>query len=190
MYCCSVAKSCLTLCDPVDYSILSSPVFHYLLEFARIHVHWVSDVIETPHLSTSFPASGSFLMSQLFPSGGQSIGVSSSASVLPMNIQGWFPLRLTGLISLQSKGLSRVFSNTTVQNTRHLFSIILGAILNSKITIKKHKNLKNVVPSSGSLRELLRNKKVEGPLFHPQLETWTLDDSSFCPLHVRAHRWP
>ena len=63
----------------------------------------------------SFPASGSFPMSQFFPSGGQSIGVSASASVLPMNIQDWFPLGLTGLISLQSKGLLRVFSNTTVQ---------------------------------------------------------------------------
>ena len=65
----------------------------------------------------SFPASGSFPMSQLFASGVQSIG--ASASVLPMNIQGWFPLRLTGLISLQSKGLSRVFSKTTVQ--KHQF---------------------------------------------------------------------
>ena len=64
----------------------------------------------------SFPASGSFQMSQLFTSGGQSTGVSASALVLPMNIQDWFPLGLTGWISLQSKGLSRVFSNTTVQN--------------------------------------------------------------------------
>ena len=63
----------------------------------------------------SFPASGSFQMSQLFVSGGQSIGVSASTSVLPMNIQDWFPLGWTGWISLQSKGLSRVFSNTTVQ---------------------------------------------------------------------------
>ena len=63
----------------------------------------------------SFPASGSSLMSQLFASGGQSIGVSASTSVLPMNIQDWFPSGLTGLISLQSKELSRVFSNTTVQ---------------------------------------------------------------------------
>ena len=63
----------------------------------------------------SFPASGSFQMSQLFTSDGQSVGVSASASVLPMNIQDWFPLGWTGWISLQSKGLSRVFSNTTVQ---------------------------------------------------------------------------
>ena len=66
-----------------------------------------------------FPASGSFQMSQLFTSGGQSIGVSASASVLPMSIQDWFPLGLTGWISLQSKGLSRVFTSTTVQ--KHQF---------------------------------------------------------------------
>ena len=67
----------------------------------------------------SFPASGLFPVSQLFASGGQSIGASASASDLPMNIQGWFALGLTGLVSLQSKGLSRVFSNTTVR--RHQF---------------------------------------------------------------------
>ena len=67
----------------------------------------------------SFPASGSFQMSQLFISGSQSIGVSASTSVLTMNTQGWFPLGWTGWISLQSKGLSRVFSNTTVQ--KHQF---------------------------------------------------------------------
>ena len=67
----------------------------------------------------SFPASGSFPMSQFFASGGQSIGVSASASGLPMNIQDWFPLGLTGWLSLQSKGLSRVFSNTTVR--KHQF---------------------------------------------------------------------
>ena len=67
-----------------------------------------------------FPASGSFPRSQFFTSGGQCIGVSASASVLPVNIQDWFPLGLTGLISLQSKRLSRVLSNTTVQ--KHQFS--------------------------------------------------------------------
>ena len=70
-------------------------------------------------LLQSFPASGSFQMSQFFTSGGQSIGVSASASVPPMNIQDWFPLGWTSWISLQSKGLSRVFSNTTVQ--KHQF---------------------------------------------------------------------
>ena len=74
-----------------------------------------------PHLllPSIFPASGSFLMSQLFASGGQSIETSASASDLPKSIQGWFPLRLTGLISLLSKGLSRVFSSITVQ--KHQF---------------------------------------------------------------------
>ena len=69
---------------------------------------------------SSSPASGSFQMSQFFSSGGQSIGVSASASVLPMNIQDWFPLGWTGWITLQSKGLSRVLSNTTVQKHQFL----------------------------------------------------------------------
>ena len=85
-----------------------------------------SSVIPFSHLQ-SFPASGSFQMSQLFASGGQRIEVSASASVLPMNIQDWFPLGWTGLIKLQSKGLSRVFSNTTVQ--KHQF---FGAQLSSQ----------------------------------------------------------
>ena len=71
-------------------------------------------------LLQSLPASGSFQMSQFFTSGGQSIGVSASASVLPVNILDWFPLGWTGWISLQSKGLSRVFSNTTVQKRQFL----------------------------------------------------------------------
>ena len=74
-----------------------------------------SSVIHFSSCLQAFPASGSFPRSQIFPSGGQSIGVSASASVLLMNIQGWFPLGLNGLISLHSKGLSRVFSSTTVQ---------------------------------------------------------------------------
>ena len=80
----------------------------------------------------SFPASGSFQMSQLFSSDGQSIGVSASASVLPMNIQDWFPLGWTGWISLHSKGLSRVFSNTTVLK-HQLFGTQLSLYSNSHI---------------------------------------------------------
>ena len=91
-HCCSVAKFVWLFCNPMKYSMPNSPVLHYLLEFAQIHVHWVSDAI--------------------YPWGGQSIG--ASATVLPVNIQGWFLLGLTVLIFLQSKGLSRVFSNTTV----------------------------------------------------------------------------
>ena len=80
----------------------------------------------------SFPASGSFQMSQLFSSGGQSIGVSASASVLPINTQDWFSLGGTGWISFQSKGLSRVFSNTIVQNYQ-FFGIQLSSQSNSHI---------------------------------------------------------
>ena len=123
----SVAQSCPTLCDPMNCSTPGLPVHHQLLESTQTHVHWVSDAIQPfqssvvsfyscPH---SFPASGSFQMSQLFASGGHSIGVSASISVLPMNTQDWSPLGWTGWISLQSKGLSRVFSNTTVQ--KHQF---------------------------------------------------------------------
>ena len=98
------------------------PVHHQLLEFTQTHVHQVGDAIQPSHplLSPSPPAPNhsqhqSFPMSQFFTSNGQSIGVSATASVLSMNIQDWFPLGLTGWFSLQSKGLSRVFSNTTVQ---------------------------------------------------------------------------
>ena len=83
------------------------------------HPTILSLVIPLSSCLQSFPASGSFPISQFFASGNQSIGVSASASVLPMNIPDWFPLGLTGLISLQFKGLSRVFSNTTVQ--KHQF---------------------------------------------------------------------
>ena len=75
-----------------------------------------SSVVPFSSSLQSFPASGSFPMSRLFTSGGPSIGASASAAILPMNIQNWFPLGLTGLISLQSKGLSRVFSSTTSWN--------------------------------------------------------------------------
>ena len=80
----------------------------------------------------SFPASGSFQMSQFFTSGGQNIEISASASVLPLNIQDWFPLGLTGWISSLSKGLSRVFSNTTVQSINSLvLSFLHGPTLTS-----------------------------------------------------------
>ena len=85
----------------------------------RCHPIISSSVVPFSSCRQSFLASGSFPMSWLFPSGGESIGASVSASVLPVSIQDWFPLGLTGLISLQSKGFSRVFFNTTVQ--KHWF---------------------------------------------------------------------
>ena len=115
----SVTQLCLTLCDPMDCTTPGLPAYHQLPELTQTHVHWLGDAISSsviPFSSClqSFPASGSFPLSQFFESGGQSIGASASASVLPMNIQDWFPLGWTGWISLQSKGLSRAFSNTTV----------------------------------------------------------------------------
>ena len=113
---------CLTLCGPMACSMPGS-VHHHLPEFAETHVHWVSDAIQPSHpvftfssLLQSFPASESVSVSWLFASGGQSIRDSASTSVLPVNIQGWFSLRLTGLISLQSKGLFSIFSSTIIQN--------------------------------------------------------------------------
>ena len=119
---CSVSKSCLTLRDPMDCSMLGFPVLRYLPEFAQTHVLWVCDAIQPSHLlSPPSPAlnhsqhPGSFPVSRFFKSDGQNTGASASATVLPMNIQNWFPLGLTGLISLLSKGLSRIFSSTTVR---------------------------------------------------------------------------
>ena len=121
----SVAQSCPTLCDPMDCSMPGLPVHHQFPEFTQTHVHWGGDAIQPPHpLSPSYYAFSHFQhqffpVIQLFTSGDQSIGASASASILPMNIQGWFPLGLTDLISLLSKGLSRVFSSTTIQ--KHKF---------------------------------------------------------------------
>ena len=124
--CCSVAKSHLTLHDPMDCSTPGHPVPHHVPEFALVHVHCISGAIQPSHpllpsspSPQSFPASRSFPVSRLFASNDQSIGASASVCVLPMSIQGCFPLGFTGLISLQSKGLTRVFSNTTVR--KHQF---------------------------------------------------------------------
>ena len=88
-----------------------------------------SSVVPFSSCLQSFPASGSFPVSQFFTSGGQSIGASASASIVPLNIQDWYPLWLTGWISSQSKGLSRIFSNTTVQKHRSfLYSLTLTSI--------------------------------------------------------------
>ena len=112
---CSVAQSCLTLCNPMDCSTSVSPgVCSNSCPLSRwCHPTISFSVTAFSFRLQSFPASGSSPMCRLSTSGGQSIGASASASVLPMNIQGWFPLGWTGWISLLSKGLSRVFSNTT-----------------------------------------------------------------------------
>ena len=98
----SVTQSCPTLCDPMDYSTLGFPVHHQLLELTQTHVHWVGDAIQPSHpllLPSIFPSirvsSNESVLCIRWPS----IGASALASVLPMNVQDWFPLGLTGLIS-------------------------------------------------------------------------------------------
>ena len=119
--------SCVKLCDPMNNSMPGFPVLHHLPEFAQTHVHWVGDAIQPAH-----PLSSPLLLPSIFPinrvfSSESALcirwpkyGASASASVLPMNIQDWFPLGFNGLISLLSKGLSRIFFSTTVW--RHQFS--------------------------------------------------------------------
>ena len=121
--------------NPMDCSTPGFPVLHHpevcpsSCPLSRwCHPTISSSVILFSYCLQSHPASGSFPMSQLFASGGQSIGTSASVSVLPMNTQGWFPLRLTGLISLLSKGLSRVFSSITV-GKHQFFSAQLSVIV-------------------------------------------------------------
>ena len=123
-----VTQSCLTLCDTMNRSTPGLPVYHQLPEFTQTHVHWVGDAIQPSHpLSSPSPPArlnpsqhqGLFKWVSSSHEVAQSIGVSVSASVLPVNTQDWSPLGWTGWISLQSKGLSRVFSNTTVQ--KHQF---------------------------------------------------------------------
>ena len=126
LYISSVAQSCLTLRPHrLQHARLPCPspspraCTNLSPSSWWCHPTISSSVVPISFCLQSFPASGSFLINQFFTSGGQSIGVSASASVLPMKIQDWFPWGLTDLISLQSKGLSRVFSNTKVQ--KHQF---------------------------------------------------------------------
>ena len=117
----SVTQSCPTLCDPMNHSTPGLRVHHQLLEFTQTHVHRVGDAIQPSHpLSSpsppvpnpscpqSLPASGSFPMNQLFAWSGQSIGVSASASVLPMNTQDWSPFRLSLILSFTTKATVRI----------------------------------------------------------------------------------
>ena len=122
----SVAPSCLALCDPMDCRTPGFPVHHQLKAYSNscslswwCHPTISSSVIRFSSSLQSFPALGSFPMSQFIASGGQSIG--ASASVLPINIQCWFPLGFIGLIFLLSKGLSRDLSSTTVQKYYQFF---------------------------------------------------------------------
>ena len=132
-------QSCPSLPDPMDCSMPGLTVYHQLPEYSNsCPLSWwcrptiSSSVVPFSSCLQSFPASGSFQMSQLYISLGQSVGVSASASILPKHIQDWFPLGWTDWISLLSKGHSRVFSNTTVQK-HQFFGTQLSSQSNSYI---------------------------------------------------------
>ena len=136
---CSVSQSCPTLgSHGLQHTKLPCPSPSLGICSNSCPLGWwchptiSSSVVHFSSHLQSFPASGSLPKSQFFTLGGQSIGASASASVLPMNIHGWFPLGLTGLISLQSRGLLRVFSNIVVQ-THHFFSAQPSVWSNSHI---------------------------------------------------------
>ena len=137
--CYSATQSCPTVCDPMNCSMQGFPVLNQVPELTQSHLHWVGDAIPPsgPLLYTSPPAIivpriRVFLINWLFTSCDQSTGTSASASVLPMTIQDWVPVGWTGWISSQSKGLSRVFSNTTVQK-HQFFGTQLSSQSNSHI---------------------------------------------------------
>ena len=119
--------SCVQLFNPMSCSTPGSSVLHYLLEYAQTHIHWVGDTIQPSHLLwPPYPLPSVFPRIRVF-SNESALCITwteywALASVLPMNIQGWFPVGLTGLISLQSKELSRVFSSTIIPNYQ-FFSI-------------------------------------------------------------------
>ena len=124
----SVTQSCLTLCDPMDCSMPGIPVYHQLLELTQTHVHWVGDAIQSSHpLSSPSPPAlnlcqhqGRFKWVSLSQQLAKVLEFQLQQSILPMNIQDWFALGWTGWINLLAvQGLSRVFSNTTVQ--KHQF---------------------------------------------------------------------
>ena len=131
--CCSVAQSRWTLCDHMDCSTPGLPVPHHLPKFAQVHVHCHPAISSSDALFSFCPqyfqASGTSPGSRLFISGNQNTWALASASALPMCIQSWFLFRLTGLISLLSKGLSGVFCSTTVW--RHQFFSVLPSLWSS-----------------------------------------------------------
>ena len=135
-YCCSVAQSCLILCDCSTQASLSFTISWSLLKFTCIELvmpssHHILCHALLPCLQ-SFPVSGSFTRSQFFTSGGQNIGVSASAWLHPMNIQDWFPLGLTGWISLQSKGLNSLLQHhSSKASVMMAFSFLYSPILTS-----------------------------------------------------------
>ena len=189
----SVTQSCLTLCNHMDCSTPGLPVHHQLPELHQTHVHPVGDATQPSHLSSipfssclqSCPASGSFPVNHFFESGGQSTG--TSASIVPMNTQDWSPLGWSAWISLQSKGLSRVFSNTTVEK-HQFFGAQLSLCSNSHVNtwpLENHHSIGSPAtsPHHGSIPSHLIsvNLGVDERAYEQQ-ETFL---SFYCPYHLK-----
>ena len=152
--CCSITQSCLTVCDPMDFSSTPGfPVLHYLPEFAQTLVHWVGNAIQLSHPLSPLSPPGDLAQHQgLFQwvSSLKQVAkfvVSASASVLPMNILDWFPLGWTGWISFQPKGLSRVFSNITVQKHQFFSAQLSVSLSNHLILCRPLLLLPSIFPS-------------------------------------------
>ena len=173
------------------------PVHHQHLEFTQTHVplsRWChsaisSSVVPFSSCSQSLPASGSFPMSQLFASGGQSIGVSALASVLPMNTQDWSPLGWTGWISLKSKGSARVFSNTTVQ--KHQFFTILQHKIKSLKKSNKFQTISSSLTKSDPTRQhsCCQSRSEHQQSSHPLLHPLMPQDPVLSLYHVKTKPW-
>ena len=188
----SVTQLFLTLCNPINCSTPGLPIYPSptpgvysnscpLSQWCHRTIS--SSVVPFCHLQ-SFPASEAFQMSQFFTSGGQSIGVSASASVLPMNIQDWFSLGWTGWISLQSKGLSRVFSSTTVNPMKSMKRFMVGMSLSVSGTAKQFSK----VGKSFSIP----NSKILEPscyVFLPELGIVSIFYFSHTERHVEESPW-
>ena len=142
----SVPQSCPTLRDSMHHSTLGLPVHHQLLEVTQSHIHWVSDAIQSCHpLSSPSPALNLSQHDRLFKRVSSSHQVAkvlvSATSVLLMNTQDWSPSEWTGWISLQSKGLLRIFSNTTVQKYQFLSTSFLYSTTLTSIDHRKNQSL-------------------------------------------------
>ena len=189
----SVAQSCLTPCDPMNCSMPGLPVHHQLPEFTQTRVHWVAEAIQPSHplpsifssCPQSLPASGSFQMNQLFASGGQSIGVSVSTPVLPMNTQDWSPLGCTGWISLQSEGLSQ--ESSPISQFKSINSLALRFLYSPTLTSIHEVNQSEIAQSCPTLCDPMECSQPGSSLhgiFQARILEWVSISFS------RGYSWP
>ena len=201
-----VAQSCPTLCNPMDCSTPGLPVHHQLPEFTQTHVHWIGDAIQPSHTLSS-PSPPAFNLSQhqgLFQwvsSLHQVAKVLEFAStlVLPVNTQDWSPLGWTGWLSLQSKGLSRVFSNTTLQQHRsEALSFLYSFIAFSSVqfsrsvvsdSLRPHESQHTRPPCPSPSPGVHSNSRPSSQWCHPAISSSVIPFST-CPLDALIFKVP